>query len=58
MAAEAIHDRLCKQQKQHFSFTRLDALVQQALKVGWIDTAEAEVLTRAEVSRLRAIIHP
>ncbi|WP_333620700.1 acyl-CoA dehydrogenase FadE [Pantoea septica] len=55
MAAEVIHDRLCKQQKEHFSFTRLDALAQRALKAGWIDAAEAEVLTRAEASRLRAI---
>nr|MBA2815565.1 Acireductone dioxygenase (Fe(2+)-requiring) [Candidatus Pantoea persica] len=55
MAAEAIHDRLCKQQKEHFSFTRFDALVQRALQVGLIDAAETEVLTRAEASRLRAI---
>ncbi|ERH64949.1 acyl-CoA dehydrogenase [Pantoea dispersa EGD-AAK13] len=55
MAAEVIHDRLCQQQKKHFSFTRLDALAQRALKEGWIDESEAKVLTRAEASRLKAI---
>jgi acyl-CoA dehydrogenase len=55
MAAEGIHDRLCKQTKQHLSFTRLDALAKRALDQGWIDAKEAEVLQRAEVSRLRSI---
>ncbi|WP_256853539.1 acyl-CoA dehydrogenase FadE [Pantoea sp. Fr+CA_20] len=55
MAAEVIHDRLCKQHKKHFSFTRLDALAKQALEKGWIDDKEAEVLKRAEQSRLRSI---
>jgi len=55
MAAEVIHDRLCQQQKKHFSFTRLDALAKRALQEGWIDEGEAAVLQRAEVSRLKAI---
>ncbi|WP_205957311.1 acyl-CoA dehydrogenase FadE [Pantoea stewartii] len=55
MAAEVIHDRLCKQQKKHLSFTRLDALAKQAQEQGWIDQKEAEVLKRAEESRLRSI---
>jgi acyl-CoA dehydrogenase len=55
MAAEVIHDRLCKQLKKNLSFTRLDQLAQRGLKEGWIDEAEAQILTRAEVSRLRAI---
>ncbi|WP_324020391.1 acyl-CoA dehydrogenase [Pantoea sp. JZ29] len=55
MAAEVIHDRLCKQQNKHLSFTRLDALAKQALEQGWIDQKEAEVLKRAEESRLRSI---
>ncbi|QDY41105.1 acyl-CoA dehydrogenase FadE [Candidatus Pantoea soli] len=55
MAAEVIHDRLCKQQKKNLSFTRLDALAQRALKEGWITEAEASVLARAEASRLKAI---
>ncbi|WP_293792307.1 acyl-CoA dehydrogenase FadE [uncultured Pantoea sp.] len=55
MAAEVIHDRLCQQQKKHLSFTRLDALAQRGLKEGWIDENEAQVLIRAEASRLKAI---
>lgn len=55
MAAEVIHDRLCQQQKKHLSFTRLDALAQRGLKEGWIDESEAQVLIRAEASRLKAI---
>jgi acyl-CoA dehydrogenase len=55
MAAEVIHDRLCKQQKKHFSFTRLDELAQRGLQEGWINQQEAEVLIRAEASRLRSI---
>ncbi|HBZ17714.1 MAG TPA: acyl-CoA dehydrogenase [Pantoea sp.] len=55
MAAEVIHDRLCQQQKKHLPFTRLDALAQRALQEGWIDEGEAQVLVRAEASRLKAI---
>ncbi|MDU6536642.1 acyl-CoA dehydrogenase FadE [Mixta calida] len=55
MAAEVIHDRLNKQLKTHLSFTRLDELAQRALQEGWINAQEAEVLKRAEVSRLRSI---
>lgn len=55
MAAEVIHDRLCQQQKKQLSFTRLDALAQRALKEGLIDESEAQVLIRAEASRLKAI---
>lgn len=55
MAAEVIHDRLCKQLKKHLSFTRLDELAQRALHEEWITPQEADVLVRAEVSRLRSI---
>ena len=55
MAAEVIHDRLCKQLKKHLSFTRLDELAQRALQEEWINQQEAEVLIRAEASRLRSI---
>lgn len=55
MAAEVIHDRLCKQLKKPLSFTRLDELAQRALQEEWITQQEAEVLIRAEVSRLRSI---
>ncbi len=55
MAAEAIHDRLCKEQKKHLSFTRLDELAKRGLQENWIGPEEAAVLTRAEASRLRSI---
>jgi len=55
MAAEVIHDRLCKQQKKHLSFTRLDALAAEGLEKGWVTQEEADVLIRAEASRLRSI---
>ncbi|MEM6160447.1 acyl-CoA dehydrogenase FadE [Erwinia sp. P6884] len=55
MAAEVIHDRLCKQQKKHLSFTRLDALAKQGIQEKWITEEEASILTRAEASRLRSI---
>lgn len=55
MAAEVIHDRLCKQLKKHLSFTRLDKLAQRGLQEGWINEEEAQVLIRAEQSRLRSI---
>lgn len=55
MAAEAIHDRLCKQQKKHLSFTRLDALAAEGLAAKWLTEEEAAILIRAEASRLRSI---
>ncbi|MDF7660635.1 acyl-CoA dehydrogenase FadE [Erwiniaceae bacterium L1_54_6] len=55
MAAEVIHDRLCVQLKKNVAFTRLDQLAQRGLAEGWIDEAEAKILTRAEASRLRSI---
>ena len=55
MAAEVIHDRLCKQLKKSLPFTRLDELAQRALQEEWINQQEAEVLIRAEASRLRSI---
>lgn len=55
MAAETIHDRLCKQQKKHLPFTRLDELAKQGLQEKWLSEEEASVLIRAEASRLRSI---
>lgn len=55
MAAEVIHHRLCKQLNKHLSFTCLDALAERALKEELISPEEAQILTRAEASRLRAI---
>ncbi|CCG86312.1 acyl-CoA dehydrogenase FadE [Erwinia piriflorinigrans] len=55
IAAEAIHDRLCQQQKKHLSFTRLDALAAKGLQEQWITQEEADILIQAEASRLRSI---
>jgi len=55
MAAEVIHDRLCKQLKKNLSFTRLDKLATRSLQEGWINEQEAQTLNRAEQSRLRSI---
>ncbi|MFC0141202.1 acyl-CoA dehydrogenase FadE [Erwinia mallotivora] len=55
MAAETIHERLCKQLKKNLSFTRLDELATRGLQEKWLNEEEAAILTRAEVSRLRSI---
>jgi len=55
MAAEVIHDRLCKQLKKNLSFTRLDKLATRGLQEGWLSEQEAQILSRAEESRLRSI---
>ncbi|WP_034912564.1 acyl-CoA dehydrogenase FadE [Erwinia sp. 9145] len=55
MAAEVIHDRLCKEQKKPLPFTRLDELAKRGLAEKWLNDEEAAVLIRAEASRLRAI---
>ncbi|NUU64510.1 acyl-CoA dehydrogenase [Enterobacteriaceae bacterium BIT-l23] len=55
MAAEPIHQRLCKTQGKHLSFTALDKLAEQALSQGWINQDEATTLRYAEACRLRTI---
>ncbi|KEY60653.1 acyl-CoA dehydrogenase FadE [Serratia sp. DD3] len=55
MAAEPIHQRLSQQAGESLPFTRLDYLAQQALKEGKISADEAEILVKAEQSRLRSI---
>ncbi|HAZ55438.1 MAG TPA: acyl-CoA dehydrogenase, partial [Franconibacter helveticus] len=55
MAAEPIHLRLCKELGKNMPFTRLDELATLMLKEGRINPQEAEILTRAEASRLRSI---
>ncbi|QCT20018.1 acyl-CoA dehydrogenase [Jejubacter calystegiae] len=55
MAAEPIHQRLCKTQGKHLSFTALDKLAEQALSQGWINQDEATTLRHAEACRLRTI---
>ncbi|OON36445.1 acyl-CoA dehydrogenase [Izhakiella australiensis] len=55
MEAEAIHQRLCKQLQKNLPFTRLDELGQQWLANQLINQQEADILARAEASRLRSI---
>jgi acyl-CoA dehydrogenase len=55
IAAEPIHDRLCKAAGKNLPFTRLDRLAQRALEEGKINADEAKILVKAEESRLRSI---
>ncbi|MCW2480454.1 acyl-CoA dehydrogenase FadE [Candidatus Symbiopectobacterium sp. NZEC135] len=55
MAAEPIHQRLSKALGKSLPFMRLDRLAEQALAEGDITAEEAQILIRAEASRLRAI---
>lgn len=55
MAAESIHQRLCKTQGKNLAFTALDKLAEQALSQGWVNQEEADTLRRAEACRLRTI---
>lgn len=55
IAAEPIHQRLCKQLQKSFSFTRLDELADSWLQENRITEQEAEILRRAEQSRLNTI---
>ncbi|MTD40914.1 acyl-CoA dehydrogenase [Erwinia sp. CPCC 100877] len=55
IAAEPIHQRLCKNRGKNFSFTALDKLAEQALNQGWISQEEANTLRYAEACRLRTI---
>ncbi|WNN49310.1 acyl-CoA dehydrogenase FadE [Siccibacter colletis] len=55
MAAEPIHVRICKELGKNLPFTRLDALANDALAKGFITQEEANVLIKAEESRLRSI---
>ncbi|EOL9005838.1 acyl-CoA dehydrogenase FadE [Cronobacter turicensis] len=55
MAADPIHQRICKEMGKNLPFTRLDELAKRALKEGRINEDEAAVLIRAEESRLRSI---
>ncbi|SQA97291.1 acyl-CoA dehydrogenase [Cedecea neteri] len=55
MAAEPIHQRVCKELKRNLPFTRLDELAKQLLAEGKITADEAAILTKAEASRLRSI---
>jgi acyl-CoA dehydrogenase len=55
MAADPIHQRICKELGKNLPFTRLDELAHNALAKGLINQEEAAILTRAEHSRLRSI---
>jgi acyl-CoA dehydrogenase len=55
MAADPIHQRLCKELGKNLPFTRLDELARNALAKGLINQDEADILVRAETSRLRSI---
>ncbi|MBE8596694.1 acyl-CoA dehydrogenase FadE [Xenorhabdus sp. BG5] len=55
IAAEPIHARLSREAGKNLGFTRLDKLAEQALAENKITQEEAEILKRAESSRLRSI---
>ncbi|MEX0446495.1 acyl-CoA dehydrogenase FadE [Xenorhabdus sp. SGI246] len=55
IAAEPIHARLSREAGKNLSFTRLDQLAEKALADNKITKEEADILKRAEVSRLRSI---
>ncbi|CNE62754.1 acyl-CoA dehydrogenase FadE [Yersinia nurmii] len=55
IAAEPIHKRLSKGAGKNLPFTRLDHLAKRALAEGKISEEEANILIKAEASRLRSI---
>ncbi|OTA21009.1 putative acyl-CoA dehydrogenase [Xenorhabdus beddingii] len=55
LAAEPIHVRLSREAGKNLSFTRLDQLAEKALAEHKITPEEADILKRAENSRLRSI---
>ncbi|MDX7990017.1 acyl-CoA dehydrogenase FadE [Xenorhabdus littoralis] len=55
IAAEPIHARLSREAGKNLSFTRLDKLAEKALSEHKITQEEADILKRAENSRLRSI---
>ncbi|WP_411705396.1 acyl-CoA dehydrogenase FadE [Edaphovirga cremea] len=55
VAAEPIHQRICKELGKNLPFTRLDKLAQRGLEEGRITAEEAKILSKAEESRLRSI---
>ncbi|MDC9821130.1 acyl-CoA dehydrogenase FadE [Pectobacterium polonicum] len=55
IAAEPIYQRLSKASDKPLSFMRLDQLAEQALVEGQVTAEEANILTKAEASRLRSI---
>jgi acyl-CoA dehydrogenase len=55
LAAEPLFDKVCKADGVRRPFTQLDKVADVGLAAGTLSKAEAELLRRAEVSRLRTI---
>ncbi|MCT6518377.1 MULTISPECIES: acyl-CoA dehydrogenase FadE [Enterobacterales] len=55
LAAEPIFDRICRLYEKKFSFTQLDKLAEKALADKRVTQEEADILRKAEQSRLRSI---
>lgn len=55
LAAEPIFDRICRLYEKKFSFTQLDKLADKALADKRVTQEEADILYKAEKSRLRSI---
>ncbi|WP_337237661.1 acyl-CoA dehydrogenase FadE [Proteus faecis] len=55
LAAEPIFDRICRLYEKKFSFTQLDKLADKALADKRVTQEEADILRKAEQSRLRSI---
>lgn len=55
IAAEPIHDKICKAAGKRFSFTQLDQLAEEGKKLGVITEEEAAHLVRTEEGRLKVI---
>lgn len=55
LAAEPLFDKVCKAEGSKRPFTQLDKVAEAGLALGVINPTEAELLRRAEESRLRTI---
>ncbi|MGY3858394.1 acyl-CoA dehydrogenase FadE [Aeromonas intestinalis] len=55
LAAEPLFDKICKAEGAKRPFTQLDKVAEAGLALGVINQSEAELLRRAEQSRLRTI---
>ena len=55
IAAEPLHEKVCKAANKRFSFTKLDEVAAKGLELGAITAEEAALLERAEVGRLKVI---
>lgn len=55
LAAEPLVDRLSRMAEKYIDFTRLDKLADIALEDGKVTPEEADILRKAEASRLRSI---